>query len=90
MHFDFDSLGNSLKVKATGEPDAAPEVSGKVRIRKFNGDWDVRSDGANTITIFYVLEVNPGGNISPGISNLFVTKGPFETFNNLAKLLANQ
>jgi len=87
MHFDLDSLRNTLKIKATGEPDAAPEVSGKVRIRKFNGNWNVKYDGANKITIIYVLELNPGGNISPGISNLFVTKGPFETFNNLAKLL---
>ncbi len=88
MHFDLDTVRNILNVKATGEPGAAPEVSGKVRILKFIGNWNVKYDGANKITIVYLLEVNPGGNISPGISNLFVTKGPFETFNNLSKLLA--
>jgi hypothetical protein len=87
MHFDLDTLRNNLKIKATGEPSAVPEVDNKVRIQKFSGDWDVKYDGVNKITIVYFLEVNPGGNISPGISNLFVTKGPFETFNNLAKLL---
>lgn len=87
MKFDFDSVQNILKVKATGEPDSVPEISGKVRIRKFNGDWSVKYDGGNRISIVYVLEVNPGGNISPGISNLFVTKGPFETFNNLSRQL---
>ncbi len=88
MHFDLDTVRNILNVKATGEPGAAPEVSGKVRILKFIGNWNVKYDGANKITIVYLLEVNPGGNISPGISNFFVTKGPFETFNNLSKLLA--
>lgn len=87
MHFDLDTSQNFLNVKATGEPNAVPEVGGKVRIQKFYGDWNVKYDGANKISIVYVLQVNPGGNISPGISNLFVTKGPFETFNNLSKLL---
>jgi hypothetical protein len=87
MHFELDEVRNMLNVKATGEPDAAPEVSGKVRIRKFDGNWNVKFDGANRITIVYLLEVDPGGNISPGISNLFVTKGPFETFNNLSRVL---
>jgi hypothetical protein len=87
MHFDLDTAQHFLKIKATGEPGAAPEVSGKVRIQKFDGDWDVKYDGGNKISIVYVLQVDPGGNISPGISNLFVTKGPFETFNNLSRLL---
>ncbi|HEV8287155.1 MAG TPA: START domain-containing protein [Chitinophagaceae bacterium] len=87
MHFDLDEARNILNVKATGEPGAAPEVRGKVRVPKFIGNWNVKYDGANKISIVYFLEVNPGGNISPGISNLFATKGPYETFNNLAKQL---
>lgn len=87
MHFDLDTVRNILKVGARGEPDAVPEVNGKVRIRKFDATWDVRYDGASKLTITYVLELNPGGNISPGLSNPFATKGPFETFNNLSKLL---
>jgi hypothetical protein len=87
MHIDLDTAQRFLKIKATGEPTAAPEVSGKVRIQKFDGDWNVKYDGGNRISIVYVLQVNPGGNISPAISNLFLTKGPFETFNNLSRLL---
>jgi|SRR5689334_7263081 len=87
MHFDLDTVTNDLKIKATGEPGAVPEVSNKVRIPKFYGDWRVKFDGVNKITIVYFLEVNPGGSVSPAISNLFVTKGPFETFHNLSKLL---
>ena len=87
MHFDPDTARHFLNIKATGEPGAAPEVSGKIRIQKFYGDWNVKYDGGNKISIVYVLQVDPGGNISPAISNLFVTKGPFETFNNLSRLL---
>ena len=87
MHFDLDTARHFLNIKATGEPGAAPEVSGKIRIQKFYGDWNVKYDGGNKISIVYVLQVDPGGNISPAISNLFVTKGPFETFNNLSRLL---
>jgi START domain. len=87
MHFDWDSAANILKVKARGEPDAAPTVSGKVRVPKFRDDWYIKFDGMNTLTILYFLEVNPGGSISPAVANLFVTKGPYETFHNLSKLL---
>ena len=64
MHFDLDTAQHFLKIKATGEPGAAPEVSGKVRIQKFYDDWTVKYHGGNMISIVYILQVNPGGNIS--------------------------
>ena len=87
MHFELDSSNNILKVKATGEPDAIGNVQGKIRIPKFNGSWMVTYNGVNKIKIIYLLEVDPGGNVPASISNLFVTRGPFETFHNLSKLL---
>ena len=82
-----DSIDHTLIVTATGEPDAVPENKGLVRIPYFNARWEVRKINENEIGITYYLTVNPGGSISAGISNMFVTKGPFETFNNLAGLL---
>jgi len=87
LHYHLDTIRNILKVTATGEPNAAPEVSGKVRVPKLHDDLTAKYIGRNKISIIYFLEINPGGNISPAISNMFVTKGPFETFNNLSKLL---
>jgi hypothetical protein len=87
MHFFWDSAKNILKVKARGEPHFVPEVSGKMRVPLFRNDWIVKYDGANMLTIVYFLEVNPGGSISPGIINLFIAKGPYETFYNLSRLL---
>jgi START domain-containing protein len=76
MHFECDSSANVLKVKARGEPGAAPEISGRVRVPKFRDYWSVKFDGVDTLNILYFLEVNPGGYISPAVANLFVTKGP--------------
>jgi len=87
MHFSQDPTNHSLVVTAVGVPDAIPVNRGIVRIRYFNARWEVRSESPNEIAITYFLTINPAGNISPGISNMFVTRGPFETFNNLAGLL---
>ena len=82
-----DTINNALTVTAIGEPDAVPLNKGLVRIRYFQAKWEVKETNENEIAITYYLTVNPAGSISPGISNMFVTKGPFETFNNLAGLL---
>jgi len=82
-----DTNNHTLVVTAIGEPNAVPVNKGLVRIEYFNARWEVRKTNENEIGITYYLTVNPAGSISPGISNMFVTKGPFETFNNLAGLL---
>jgi hypothetical protein len=87
MIFTPDTINHSLLVIAMGEPEAIPENKGLVRIRHFNARWEVRRTNENEIGITYYLTVNPAGSISPGISNMFVTKGPFQTFSNLAELL---
>jgi len=87
MSFAPDTINHTLIVTATGEPDAVPLNKGLVRIPYFSARWEVTKINENEIGIIYYLTVNPGGSISPGISNMFVTKGPFETFNNLAELL---
>jgi len=47
----------------------------------------VRDAGANKIQVRYFLNIDPGGAIPAWITNLFITKGPYETFVNLAKQL---
>jgi hypothetical protein len=86
MHFNLDNV-NNLKVKATGVPDTVPEKEGLVRIKLFNAEWDVKNLGNSRISIQYFLTMDPGGSMPPGISNMFVSKGPYETFYSLAQLL---
>jgi hypothetical protein len=84
-----DMKNNTLKVIAAGIPNAIPEKKGVVRIPYFNATWDVRSDGKDKLHITYLLKMDPGGSVPAGVTNLFVSKGPFETFNNLSELLKN-
>jgi START domain len=87
MLFEKDNGGNTLTVKATGVKEAAPEQEGKVRVPYFNGLWEVSRVDEKHITIHYQLSVDPGGSVPSWAYNMFVSKGPYKTFNNLAELL---
>ena len=89
MLFDKNSLSNQLTVKATGVKKEVPEQSGKVRVPYFNGLWEVTQTDEQHISIHYRLSVDPGGSVPSWAYNMFVSKGPYKTFNNLAELLRN-
>lgn len=87
MQFRHDSVNNQLILKATGVPDALPEKKGIVRIRRFAGDWQVKQEKNNKLSITYFLKLDSGGSVPTAATNIFVATGPFETFKNLARLL---
>lgn len=87
LRVDVDKKNNRLHVTAKGIPNAIPIKKGIVRIPYFNSSWDVLFDGHNKLLITYFLEVDPGGMVPAWINNLFVTKGPYETFSKLSTLL---
>jgi len=82
-----DSINHALKITTVGEPKAIPETKGIVRVPYFLGVWQVKEIANKEISIEYYLNVDPGGSIPAWISNMFVAKGPYETFINLSKLL---
>jgi len=87
MLFDQDNAAHTMTVKATGVKDEAPEQDGKVRVPYFNGLWEVTTTDDQHISIHYRLSVDPGGSVPAWAYNMFVSKGPYKTFNNLAGLL---
>lgn len=87
MQLNLDSKNNALKVVARGVPKAIAEKKGIVRIPFFNSLWDIKYDGKGKLLINYFLEMDPGGSVPAWITNMFVAKGPYETFNNLAEVL---
>ena len=87
MRWIIDGKNNSLKVFASGIPNAIPQKKGVVRIPYFNASWDVKFDGKNKLMISYILKMDPGGTVPSSMTNLFITKGPYETFINLLELL---
>ena len=87
MLFDKNNTSSILTVKQTGMKDEAPEQDGKVRVPYFNGLWEVSRVDEKYISIHYQLSVDPGGSVPSWAYNMFVSKGPYKTFTNLAELL---
>jgi hypothetical protein len=87
MTIEEGAAGNKVNITTIGEPNAIPARSGKIRVPQFEGRWEAEAVNEGEIRIIYTLELNPGGSLPAGIVNLFVTKGPYETFINLSRLL---
>jgi START domain len=88
MTYEHDATKGTLLLKTVGEPNAVPVRDGIVRIRKFAADYVVRKVSPHQISIVYNLSIDPGGSMSAGLANMFVTRGPLETFQALEKELA--
>ena len=78
---------NALTITSVGEPQALPLQEGKVRVQHMAASWEVAAAGHDKISITYQLQVDPDGSLPAWIVNLFVSKGPYETFRNLSALL---
>lgn len=64
-------------------PDYMPQKDGIVRVTHSSGKWIITPAENNTVNIEYTLEADPGGSIPAWLVNLFVTKGPMESFKKL-------
>ncbi|PWT70754.1 MAG: hypothetical protein C5B59_20340 [Bacteroidetes bacterium] len=80
-----DSSGNSLQVVAVAKKDYLPVKDGLVRVPKSTGKWIATKVTPRTVHLVYTLELDPGGSVPAFVTNLFMTKGPLETFENLKK-----
>lgn len=84
MKIDENKSNNTVMIITVGEPAAAPLKNGKVRVKSFYGKWDVKQIANNKLSIDYFLYVDPSGSIPAWITNMFITKGPYETVSHLA------
>jgi len=87
MKIDKDSLNRFLNITAVSVPDYISEKSGKVRVTRSTVSWNVTMPTTNTINIIYIFEAEPGGNLPAWIANMFVDKGPYESFKKLGEIL---
>ena len=87
LHFMTDSLPAFFTVSGSTEPALVPESSGNVRIKQYKANWKVTMPTTQTVHIEYTLEVDPGGSVPAWIVNMFVDKGPYESFSKLAEIL---
>lgn len=88
MRFNMDSLPALLIITGTSEAGYVPEKPGKVRVEQYFAEWRVTMLTPQSMRVQYIVRVDPGGSLPAWASNMFITKGPFETFKNLAAKLS--
>lgn len=81
----YDSSGRSLNVVSNGLKNYQPDKKDLVRIPLSRGLWNISTVSNKKIHLVYVLQLDPGGSVPAWVLNLFATKGPLETFENLKK-----
>lgn len=74
---------NTVTIESHAEPNAVPLNSGVVRVQKSTAHWEITSLPGGVSKIEYTLSFDPAGAVPAWLTNMFVTKGPMETFTNL-------
>lgn len=87
MKTTLERRSKTLLVTCSDVVNLLPEIKGMVRISTFKNTWEAEGDDNGFLKINYLLQVNPGGSLPAWIINLFISKGPYETFFGLSQLL---
>jgi hypothetical protein len=82
-----DSVTKKMTVTANTIENILPPMKGLERIPFTHAIWEVTPIGTNSIHVEYYLKINPGGGVPPWIVNMFIAKAPFESFDNLTRLI---
>jgi len=80
-----DSAARTLNVVSIGMKDYKPANKNLVRIPLSKGQWTITTISEKKIHLVYILQLDPGGSVPTWVLNLFITKGPLETFENLKR-----
>ncbi len=80
-----DTQYGTLQLISASIPDYKPVPKDLVQLPFSKGTWKVKTISAKSIHIDYTLELDPGGSLPAWILNLFTTKGPWETFENIKR-----
>jgi hypothetical protein len=78
-----DPAGKFMQVISSSTSYDGPAPKDMVRVPYSKGSWNVTQLSKNIVHVDYILELNPGGSLPAWILNLFSTKGPMETFENI-------
>jgi len=72
-----------VSIASHAEPDFLPQKDGIVRVKSSSAQWTLTAIGNNQVKIDYIMQFDPSGSVPAWLTNMFVTKGPFETFDKL-------
>jgi hypothetical protein len=80
MILNEDPALHTLIIDQEAVPSTQPVPKGLVRVARLTGKWLFRDEGKGRLHADYTLFVDPGGSLPAWVVNLFVVKGPYETF----------
>lgn len=75
----------SVRANTTDYPVAKKD--GVIRVPSSSVAWRVTPTSPTEMRIEYEATVDPGGSVPVWVTNLFITKGPYETFKKLKAML---
>lgn len=79
-----------LQVNADAVESDIPVKKGMVRVAHSSVAWKVTTVSPGKMSVEYIAQADPGGNVPAWVVNTFSTKGPFETFKRLKRLVASK
>jgi START domain len=81
-------LTKTVFVAAATANSYVPVKKDKVRVLISKSSWTIIPITPNQLSIDYIAQADPAGSVPEWITNLFCTKGPYETFKKLRELVA--
>jgi len=83
-HFTINQVSPQLMtIDSRAEPDLLPLKEGRVRVKSSVAHWEVSTINNDLLNIVYTVQFDPGGAVPAWLTNMFVTKGPWGTFQKL-------
>ncbi len=82
-HFTINQVSPQLlTIDSHAEPDMIPVKEGLVRVQKSIAHWEATPVPGGQHLV-YTLQFDPGGSVPAWLINMFITKGPLQTFQAL-------
>ena len=84
-----DPAGNTMQVISSNISYEGPAPKDLVKVPYSKGSWNITQVSKKFIHVQYTLELDPGGSLPAWVINLFSSKGPLETFENIRKKMVS-
>jgi hypothetical protein len=89
MHLRIATAANGvMNVRAATTDYPYAKKDDVIRVPSSTVVWRVTPTSPTEIKIEYEATLDPGGSVPAWVTNLFITKGPYETFKKLKTMLA--
>lgn len=78
-----DPSSRVMTMLAVCTPGYSPVHPSVVRVPSSRAVWTVTPFSGDSLSVKYVMEIDPGGSVPAWLVNLFASRGPYESFKNL-------